>query len=31
VYKKKALMGEAAFAKIEMECPKIENFIVATK
>jgi hypothetical protein len=29
--RKWALMGEVAFAKIEMECLKIENFIVATK
>jgi hypothetical protein len=26
-----ALMGEATFPKIEMECLKIENLIVATK
>jgi hypothetical protein len=28
---KRALMGEPAFTKIEMECLKIENFIVVAK
>jgi hypothetical protein len=28
---KRTLMGEVAFAKIEMECLKIENLIVAAK
>ncbi len=28
---KQALMGETAFAKIEMECLKIENLIIVTK
>jgi hypothetical protein len=28
--RKQVLMGKAAFVEIDMECLKIENFIVAT-